>query len=268
MFTRIFRSLAAVIFVSILSTAAAHAETISRSGQSEQDWRYTFALYAFLPARTTGTSTVAGTPVELDLDLEDALDLLDFAAAGRFEAWRGDWGIILDTNYVALEADGSLPSPLGSTFSADIRQKWFAVMAAYKVADFVGANGKRQAFDLQFGARYNSLRQEITLSTPLPLPVLGGDESWWEPVVGARGMWEINERWAAITSIDLGGFGAGGNDLQIGANVGFDWKPWDTTSIFFGYRYFSINYADTTATGPFEYDVDQYGPVVGVKFRF
>ncbi|NOD49998.1 hypothetical protein GS624_22020, partial [Ruegeria sp. HKCCD5849] len=67
---------------------------------------------------------------------------------------------------------------------------------------------------------------------------------------------------------ELGGFGAGGNDLQIGANVGVDWRPWETTSLFFGWRYFSMDYSDTLSTGAFEYDVDQHGPVLGVKFRF
>ncbi len=257
---------AAIAFGSAVSIAS--AEPFSRSGQSETDWRYVLNLYAFLPARTTGTSTVAGTQVPLDLDLGDAVSLLQFAGSGQFEAWRGNWGFIVDANYVSLEAGGTLPTPAGATFNADIRQKWFGLLAAYKVFDGYNANGRRYAFDLQGGVRYNSLRQEITISAPAPLPVLGGDEGWWEPVIGARAMWELNDRWAAIASLDLGGFGAGGNDLQLGANVLFDWKPWDRTSIYFGYRYFSMDYSTTLATGPFAYDVSQHGPVFGVKFRF
>lgn len=267
MLTKTLRFFALWALLSLSWFGSAQAEPFSRSGQNEQDWRYVFSFYAFLPARTNGISTVAGTAVPLDLDLGDAVELLDFAAAGRFEAWRGDWGFIFDANYVALEAGGALPIP-NTTFNADIRQKWAAFMASYKFADFRGANGKRQAFDVQFGARYNSLRQEITITSPAPTPVLGGDESWWEAVVGARGMWELNDRWAAIASIELGGFGAGGNDLQVGANIGFDFKPWDRTSLFFGYRYFSMDYSTTLATGPFAYDVSQHGPVFGVKVRF
>ncbi|MEO9573573.1 MULTISPECIES: hypothetical protein [Pseudomonadota] len=253
-----------------LTCGSVMAEPISLSGQGESDWRYTTSFYAFLPARTSGDSTIAGSTVPLDLDLKDALDLLDWAAAGRFEAWKGDWGVILDANYVALDADGTLPSPGGGTFAADIRQKWFAILAGYKVSEGTLGNGGRYAFDIQGGARYNSLRQEITLSPavgPTP-PVLGGDEGWWEPVIGARGMWQINDRWTTIASVDVGGFGAGGNDLQIGANVGFDWRAWDKTSIFFGYRYYSMDYSDTLPTGAFAYDVSQHGPVIGVKMRF
>lgn len=248
--------------------ATAHAEEMPLAGQSETEWRHSLVFYAFLPARTSGTSTIAGTSVPLDLDLGDALDLLDFALAGRYEAWRGDWGFILDANYVALEANGALPTPGGATFNADIRQKWLGLLASYKIVDTVGDNGQRYAFDLQFGARYNKLRQEVTISAPAPIPVLGGDVGWWEPVVGARGTWELNDQWTAVASLDLGGFGAGGNDLQVGANVGVDWRPWENTSLFFGWRYYSIDYSTKLSTGPFAYDVSQHGPVLGVKFRF
>ncbi|NOD49905.1 hypothetical protein GS624_21540, partial [Ruegeria sp. HKCCD5849] len=103
---------------------ATQSEAIPLSGQSETEWRHTLSIYAFLPVRTKGDSTVAGTTVPLDLDFGDALELLDFAAAGRFEAWRADWGFIIDANYVSLEADGSLPTPGSASFSADIRQEW------------------------------------------------------------------------------------------------------------------------------------------------
>jgi hypothetical protein len=251
-----------------LVPATALAEPIPLAGQSETEWRHTLSVYAFLPARTSGDSTVAGVTVPLDLDFGDALELLDFAAAGRYEAWRGDWGFIIDANYVSLEADGSLPTPGSAPFSADIRQEWLGLLAAYKAVDAIGGNGQRYAIDLQAGVRYNSLRQEITVTSPAPIPVLGGDEGWWEPVVGARGTWVLNERWTAIASLELGGFGAGGNDLQVGANVGVDWRPWETTSLFIGWRYFSMDYSDTLSTGAFEYDVEQHGPVLGVKFRF
>ncbi|MEP2028223.1 MAG: hypothetical protein ABJI96_05885 [Paracoccaceae bacterium] len=258
--------LAATAFGAMTSTAI--AESIPLAGQSETEWRHSLALYAFLPARTTGTSTVAGATVPLDLDLSEAVKLLKFAASGRYEGWKGNWGIILDANFVGLEADGALPTPAGATFTADIRQKWFGILAAYRIFDGTNSNGSRYAFDIQGGVRYNKLRQEVTISAPAPLPVLGGDVGWWEPVIGARGTWVLNEKWTAIASLDLGGFGAGGNDLQAGANLGFDWRPWEKTSLFFGYRYYSMDFSTTLATGAFAYDVSQHGPVFGVKFRF
>lgn len=246
--------------------APSSAEPLSRINQNDDDWRYNLNLYAFLPVSTTGTSTVAGQSVPLDLDLGDALDLLEFAASGRFEAWRGDFGIIVDANYVGLGADGTLPAGPGVAFDVDIRQRWLGVMGAYRFANGVAQNGHRFAMDLQLGARYQKLRQEVTL-TP-PGAVLGGDPTWWEPVIGARGMWELNDKWAAMAALEFGGFGAGGNDLQVSATVGLDWLAWERTSLFFGYRYFSMDYSETLPTGAFAFDVEEHGPVIGVKIRF
>lgn len=248
----------------------ATADPLPLPGQTEDGWRYTFGLYSFLPLRTSGTSTVAGTSAPVDLDLRDVLDALDFAAAGKFEAWNGDFGVIVDANYASITSDGPFPFPAGSTVSVNSRQKWFGVMGAYRVANGTyGASNQRYSIDLQAGARYNSLRQTIDITTPGPivLPTIGGDESWVEPVIGARGMWRLNDKWATVASIDLGGFGAGGNDLQIGANIGFDYRAWEKTSLIFGYRYYSMDYSTTRAGGTFAYDVTQHGPYFGVKFQ-
>ncbi|MFA3920344.1 hypothetical protein [Ruegeria hyattellae] len=259
---------ACIVAACCLLAGGASAQSLPAPGQSEDGWRHTLGFYLFTPLRTRGTSTVAGRSVDLDLNLRDVLDVLDFAAAGRYEAWNGDLGFIVDANYVGIEEDTTLPGPLGSGVNVDVRQKWFGVMAAYRVADGTyGANNQRYTFDIHGGARYNSIRQEITITTPGPgmPPVLGGDQDWIEPVIGGRGMWRLNERWTTVASLELGGFGAGGNDLQIGANVGFDYQPWDRTALIFGYRYFSIDYSDTLDTGDFAYDVTQQGPYFGLK---
>lgn len=267
---RVVHTTYAVTFAVFSATSVA-AQSLPALGQNETDWRYTLGLYAFLPLSTSGTSTVGGRTVPVDLDLGDVLNLLDFAAAGRLEAWKSDWGVIVDASYTSITGDGPFPVPPGSTFSVNVRQKWLGLLAAYRVADGTyGANNQRYTFDIQGGVRYNSLRQTVNLQTPGPgtPPTAGGDEKWWEPVIGARGMWRLNDKWTTIASIELGGFGAGGNDLQIGANIGLDYQPWDNTAITFGYRYYSMDYSTTLASGVMAYDTVQHGPYIGVKFLF
>jgi opacity protein-like surface antigen len=262
----------ATIASAALLVAAANiavAGPLPKTGEDETNWRYDLLIYSFLPVRTTGTSTIAGQTVPLDLDLGDVLDLLNWALSGRFEAWRGDFGVILDANYYDLGTSGTLPGPAGSGFDVSIRQKWFGLYGAYRVAKgSYGKNGRPFSVDLQGGVRYNTLKQEINISNPLPIPTLGGDEGWWEPVIGARGVWELNDRWRAIVSADFGGFGAGGDKLQVGANIGAEFSPWENTSLVFGYRYFSMDYSTTLSTGVMAYDVQQHGPVIGLKIRF
>ncbi|WP_298854190.1 hypothetical protein [uncultured Ruegeria sp.] len=100
----------------------ASAQSLPAPSQDEACRRHGVSFYLFTPLRTKGTSTVAGQSADLDLDLGDVLDVLDFAAAGRYEAWNGSFGIIFDANYVGIEQDTTLPGPLGSDLNVDVRQ--------------------------------------------------------------------------------------------------------------------------------------------------
>lgn len=75
-----------------------------------------------------------------------------------------------------------------------------------------------------------------------------------------------NAMWVAFAALELGGFGAGKNGLKVSATVGADWRAWEETTIFFGYRYFSVDYRPTVNGLAFAYDIDQHSPVLGVSF--
>ncbi len=263
--TKIFlTALLAFTATGLISTQGA-AQSLAAPGQSDGGWRHAAGLYMFTPLRTHGTSTVNGSTAPVDLSLSEVLENLDFAASGRYEGWNGNFGIIVDANYAGLEIDGNLPGPGGAAFEVKSRQKWFGILGAYRVAHGTTKNGQPFSIDIQGGARWNSIKQEITIG---PAPTIGGNEGWIEPVVGLRGMWRLNEKWTAIASTDFGGFGAGGNDLQASVNVGFDYQPWENTALTFGYRYFTVDYSTTLSGGTFAYDIEQHGPYVGVKFFF
>ena len=255
------RLAALLLSAAILPAAQVSAQSLAAPGQTESDseWRHAAGIYMFAPLSTSGTSTVGGVSAGIDMDLSDILDVLDFAAAGRYEAWKGDWGIIFDANYAGIEET----SPLGiGNIQVNVRQKWAALLAAYRVSHGISGNGQPYAIDVQGGVRWNSIKQTIQTAGP----TIGSDEGWVEPVIGFRGMWRLNDRWTTIASADFGGFGAGGNDLQYSLNLGFDYQPWDNTALTFGYRYLSVDFS--TDGGNFAYDMDQHGPYIGVKFFF
>ena len=261
------RKITAATVVSIGLSTAADAEPVAL--KFSNDWQSEAVVYLFLPTSTSGTSTVAGQPVPVDLDLRDALELLDFAVAGRFESWRGNFGLVADLNYLSLKADSRLPGPVGASVNVDVKQYWLGFLGAYRVASgTTSTSGRRYSIDLQAGARYNSLKQEVSIAGPGPGVTLGGTETWWEPVIGARAVWEINDRWTGVLMADAGGFGAGGNDLQWSATLGFDYGINESSAIKMGLRYYSIDFSATRSDGEFAYDVDQVGPFIGYAYKF
>lgn len=236
-----------------------------------EDWDFDLTIYGFLPVSVTGTSTIAGQSANLDLGASDVLDMAEFALSGRFEAWRGDFGLILDANYAELAADRSVaigPGP-GLRFDVNSRQQWLGLLAGWRVVSGTLAgsgSGNNYSFDLQGGARYNALRQTFAVSANNTI-TFGGDEKWWEPVIAGRGTWQLSDRWNTDFMFDAGGFGAGGNKLAWSATLGFRYEAWHSGTIDFGWRYYSIDFATDRADGRFAYDVTQTGPFFGVTFN-
>ncbi len=111
---------ALMIFTFFAGASEGRADPLARPSINDAEWRYDITPYIFLPSSVTGDSTVAGQTVSLDLDTSDLLDLLDFAISGRFEAWKGDYGLILDLNYIKLGADGTVRGPGPLALNADI----------------------------------------------------------------------------------------------------------------------------------------------------
>jgi hypothetical protein len=267
-----------IIAATAIMSASAAADPLTPRNMNDDEWRFSVSTYVFAPVSTTGTSTIAGGEVDLDFDLADILDFLNLAIAGRGEAWKGDLGFILDASYVDLGMGGDigLPDPVGGTASVDvsIEQAWVSLMGAYRVAHGpYDASGRRYSFDLQAGARYNSLKQKVDASIDIgPGPgvqtKLGGTETWWEPVIGARGTIELSERWTAALMADFGGFGVGGDDLQWRVLGVMGYRPWENTSLKFGWQFYGIDFSTNRSDGKFAYDVVQTGPYLALTYQF
>jgi opacity protein-like surface antigen len=211
-------------------------------------------------------------------DLTPLLDLLNFALSGRLEAWKGDYGIILDAFYTDVGAGGTVaspgPLPLNVAIDADVTQFYVDGLGSYRVVNEpYNADGDLWSLELMAGVRYNYLKQKINLAVsggpgPGVATTLGGSERWVDPMLGARAVAGLSERWTAGVRGDIGGFGISDTDLTWSLTGGFDYRPWDKTSVKFGWRAYSIDYETTLSDGTFAYDAFMHGPYVAITFRF
>jgi len=267
-----------LIVICFMAIDEARAEPLTPSGKNDSEWRADFSPYLFLPVSVTGDSTIAGQTTSLDLDAGDLLDLLSFALSGRLEVWKGDFGLILDGYYVNLDAGGTVgtpgPLPINVSIDADIRQFYIDGLGSYRVIhEPYNDDGDVWSLDLMAGVRYNYLKQKISVSAsgglgPGAATSLGGSETWVDPMVGARVAVALNERWTAAVRGDIGGFGVSDTDLTWSVTGGFDYRPWESTSLKFGWRAYSIDMATTFSDGTFAYDIFQHGPYAATTFRF
>lgn len=261
----------------LAASAPGHADPLNLRGVPDDEWRFSAMPYAFLPVVTSGTSTVDGRSADVDMDLEDVFDVLDLALAGRFEAWRGEFGLALDAYYTKISPEGSATGPGGNvTLGVDVvtRQAIVDLVGAWRFHEGVyGAHDLRYAFDAQAGARFNSLEQSIDArfdlsGRPGPQFALGGTETWWEPVIGLRGVVQIGERSTLTARADLSGFGVSGDDLQYRIIGTFDYRATERLWLNGGWMLYGIDYATDRPDGRFAYDIFQTGPFLGLTVVF
>ena len=265
--TKRFASVLSAVFL-ICASSLASAQSLPRSDESDEGWRHSITPYLFLPLETSGVSTVAGRSANIDLSLGEVLDVLQGAASLRYEGWKGDWGIQAELYHVYIGENATLPTAPPVNVDVDVRQTYLSLMGSYRFANGRFASGERFAADLSFGARWNRLKQEINITTPLALIPLGGSEEWIEPAIGIRYMQELNDRWTFGARAEFSGFGVNGNDLQYLVLTGFDWRAWDNTHLRMGYQFYGLDFSTTRPGGTFAYDVDQHGPYLGLAFHF
>ncbi len=199
------------------TATGSRAEPLAPPGINDNQWRFSLTPYIFLPADVSGDSTVAGQTVSIDFDTSELLDILDFAFATRAEAWKGNFAIILDGNYVDVGLDattkGPGPFPGGEEVDVDVRQFYLDLLASYRVLKKpYNDDGDLWTLEVMGGGRYNYLKQVIDLKEEGSLgpgvnATLGGSETWVDPMVGARVMAMLSERWSMSVRGDIGGFG-------------------------------------------------------------
>jgi hypothetical protein len=114
------------------------------------------------------------------------------------------------------------------------------------------------------GARYTNLRQDFKFTGPLGgVTKLDEDESWIDPIIGARGSLGLSDSVELEARGDVGGFGVG-SDLTWTAQGAVAWHVARRAALRAGYRHRSIDYS----SGGFVYDVDVFGPFLSFTWTF
>lgn len=127
--------------------------------------------------------------------------------------------------------------------------------------------------DTYFGARYTYL--DIKLDFDGVFQVRRNDvsanKSWVEPLLGARTIWGLSERWAVTAAGDIGGFGIGSDFAWDAVGlIGYRFNLFGDKNprVLAGYRVLSQDYTDGSGRNKFKWDVTLHGPILGLDIGF
>jgi len=255
---------AAAVLAAAATPAAAQTAKAADGG-----WQFELTPYLWAPALKGSVQINNAPKAKLDLSAWDMIQMLDFSAAGRFEARNGRWTGFADVFYAKVSDGGdgeiTLRRGRGIEFDANLKMKQVIgeLGGAYRVVE--GST----PVDLMLGGRYNSIdmdaKVEATGQGPLGLSrsrTASYKKDWWDPYVGVRAQIPVADKWSLLAYGDVGGFQGGSHTWQLIGGVGYAYSQ--SVSFKLGYRYYHVNHD----RGSLDYDMNQRGVTAGVSFRF
>lgn len=194
--------------------------------------RWTVELTPYLwAAGLDGTTAADGTGSEIDTDYKFfSLDNLDFALGTAVEARKGRWGVLGDAMYVEFSDEFD-------------RGPSSEVELSGGVFDMVGlmAASNGRPLELVFGLRYVALKSTVDIA---PIPRAEARESWLDPLIGLRFVYDFNDRWTVALRGDVGGAGISSHSSDLATNVSaiFGWHINDKLTLRGGYRMLQMDF--------------------------
>ena len=229
------------------------AGSATAAAAQASDWEFEGTVYLFTPETTTGIGNLEGT-----LKFSDALANLDVAFMGAFQASNGRWSLIADYMLTDVSFGNDTPGPAFSGLNTALKTQMLSGYAAYRVYE-----DQRLGIDLAGGFRWFNTSTDLTLLPGTsPGRTSSVDESWVDPIIGARMRVQFSEKWSGVLFADYGGFSSGSDTWQVLLTAGYQIN--ENWTARFGYRQISVE-NDINGT-PFSFD--QSGPVFGFAYRF
>ncbi|WP_431298109.1 outer membrane protein [Tabrizicola sp. BL-A-41-H6] len=233
---------------------AAVAASLMGSTAFAQDSGWQYNLTAYLWATDTGVSaeTPFGT-VDAELSFSDALQDLDFAFMGAFEARKGKLSFFTDAMYFKLSPTTTGPGGVVDV-TVPTQMTIISGFAGYRVYEDPSVS-----VDLAGGFRWAKLDSDPRFANGDEFSV--GD-SWADPVLGLRISGRLSDKMTATLFTDYGGFSGESNTWQASATLGYDLN--DRWTLLGGYRYMEFN----REIDGRDFSLDQSGLLLGATYKF
>lgn len=202
------------------SDAEAKIDPLIENSTLSSEWDYSLRPYFFLSG-LSGSITVDPVTFPINNSFANLLKHVKLGGFISFKAEKNSWGINADFQYINLYGENSLDN---DSF-VDLKNVIGEVDLLYR---------PEAAPTLRFlvGVRAYSIIQNVTL---LGVKLPKAETVVVDPILGAFGSWNLQDRWDFELRGDIGGFGIS-SDFTYQMMALFRWGISDSLSIPFGYR--------------------------------
>jgi hypothetical protein len=239
---------------------------------------------------TSFSGNIEAEGIEVDID-KSVIDLLNgtdklFGLMGALDLdykrfvfqINAAWGTVEGSEEKAIFHNGTLDADV------TVEGAFMELFGGYRLVDTpLGKESEDQdrfKLDAYGGVRRTAINVDMTLHATASITLPGGQVlsagrseeisqsgDWFEPFVGLRGIFDLDDHWMIQIRGDVGGFGFEGSEFawQAAAVLGYRWHfdNWDF-AVVGGYRALSQDYS----SGDFSWDVVTHGPLLGMSFAW
>ena len=279
-----------VVFKALIALIGLSAAVLPKGAGAESadpnDWQYSFAPFLWVPSVDADVN-VSGTtlgPAQADAST-GLLEAFEFGFLAHAEARKDRWGLFAEGIYLRLSPEAQTgPVSLGPASSSGFNLKMeieasilelggFYVVGQRELTDR-GVEGPQVSLEVLLGVRYTALDIDTRVSGSIsgPLGALSRQVSadmspnldLWDPIIGARALFELDPKWMLGVRGDIGGFGAGSEFVwNITGEVTY--RAWENVDLLAGYRVLSY---DLESQGGIDLDLTLHGPVFAVVIHW
>ena len=239
------------------------AMSLTANANAAENWDFLIEGYISFSSIEGNAGVGRITGVDVNVDFDDILENLELGAMVHFEAFHeSDWGLIFDYGFMKLGADTTIGS--GGVVDVGVRQGVLQANLTRRL------NINENVLDFFVGFRW----WDNDLDTQIDPAILPGtiateiDQNWVDPVIGARWLQPLNDKWTFQVMGDIGG--AIESDFTAALATGFQYRWNERWAADIQYKAIWVDYADGTPGTPgfFAYDTVTHGPLLGIIYNF
>jgi hypothetical protein len=225
--------------------------TLGPAQAADEGLHFEGSLYwlAFSMSGEVGTQL---TNTEIDADVGDILEDLEFGGMARLRVSYEPWAFATDVLYTGLGISEN-------GVHSEIDQWIVEPTIGYRLSP---------VFELIAGARYTSVSGEFSgPGVMTPGGIRFSTHDWWYPIVGTNVQLKLSPETRLDLRADIGGFDPGSEyTWQIFPAV--TWLVGEYVSLQAGYRWLYVDYVTGSGPSEFHYDILTEGAQLGLTMLF
>jgi hypothetical protein len=257
------------LFTLLLSVAFA-SDAEAQSDAEPGEWRHAIGtgVFGLNLKGDTEFGTVFFGPVtadDIDLSTSDISDVAQSAFGLGGSSTNGIWTIFYSGGQLKLEDSGSGTTAAGAPVSAELD---FESVAGELAAAYNVLRTERHVLGILGGVRYTKHDYDLLVTTGVSSGTRTIDNDWTDVLVGLIYGLAITENVAWATQLDAG---FGGSEGTYHGRTGINWRVGGSRwllSFYADYKLVEFEDGSPADVDYYRYDMDEFGPGIGVSFQY